>query len=140
MKKLLIIRYSEPETPDVKKLLGRDTVRAIKCWLSHKGYLKALNTLEAVADDIGVSPGCLSCFFRVAMKKPFLSWRKELRIEEAMHLLDDNPDLPISMAGSLVGIEDKSNFKRQFKEVAGISPAEYRDKKGKNARIILSKY
>jgi transcriptional regulator GlxA family with amidase domain len=57
-----------------------------------------------------------------------MSWRKDLRIREARHLLLDYPDLPVSVIGEMAGIVDKSNFKRQFCQATGMTPRRWREK------------
>lgn len=68
----------------------------------------------------------LSLFFRIQTGKNFLKWRKERRIEEAKKLLLEDRDIPTLIIGEAVGICDKSNFRRQFKEITGFTPAEWR--------------
>ena len=45
-----------------------------------------------------------------------------------MDLLLAYPGLPVSLVGEMVGIADKSNFKRQFADLAGMSPREWRER------------
>ena len=53
---------------------------------------------------------------------------KELRIMEAQQLLLDYPELPVATVGQMVGIDDKTNFKRQFEQIVGMSPRAWREK------------
>ena len=60
--------------------------------------------------------------------KNFLQWRKEIRIDEAKRLLVKDKTIPTAIIGEEVGISDKSNFKRQFREITGCTPAQWRSK------------
>ena len=51
---------------------------------------------------------------------------QEIAIEEAKKLLLEDRDIPTLIIGEAVGICDKSNFRRQFKEITGCTPAEWR--------------
>ena len=80
-----------------------------------------------VAADIGVPADQLSIYIRVHKYKSVLNWRKELRIQEAREMLLSYPELPISVIGEMVGIDDKTNFKRQFRQVMGTRPRDWRE-------------
>lgn len=100
----------------------------VEAWLQEKGYLRPLVTIEEIAEDIGVEPDQLSAYLHRKNGKNVLSWRKCLRIEEAKRLLLDDPDLSIAAIARRIGIEDKSNFKRQFTEMVGMSPQQWRER------------
>ena len=99
---------------------------AVEDWLQAKGYLRPLSTAEAVAGDIGIPVAQLRLYIRFHYLKPLLSWRKDLRIEEAKRLLLAYPELPFATVGEMAGFQDKSNFRRQFKETVRMSPREWR--------------
>ena len=110
-----------------KMLFGR-IGKAVERWVWEKGYTKPLSTVSEVAADIGIPSDQLNIFVRLHMRTTVLSWRKTLRIREACRLLRAFPDLPLSTVGEMVGIDDKSNFKRQFAEEVGMSPRAWREK------------
>ena len=100
---------------------------AVEGWVLAKGYTRPLATAEEIAADIGIPADELSRYIRLLSGKPLLTWRKELRILEAQRLLRDYPEMPVSMIGEMVGIEDKSNFRKQFTEVVGMTPRQWRE-------------
>lgn len=59
----------------------------------------------------------------------FRTWRTRLRIEEAKKQLIAEPDTPFSVIARRVGINDRSNFSRLFREQTGMLPSEYRASK-----------
>ena len=103
---------------------------AVDEWKKTRGYLKPIAGVTEIAADIGVPPDQLSIWVRIHTGKTLLGWRKELRIEAAKRLLLEFPDLPVSTVGLMVGIDDKSNFKRQFTEVVRLTPRQWRERHG----------
>ena len=101
---------------------------AVEAWVQDKSYLKYLPTLDEMAADIGIPSDQLCSYIHMNMRQPVLGWRKELRISEAKELLLSHPDLPLSVVAEMVGIPDKSNFKRQFADLVGMSPREWRER------------
>lgn len=95
-------------------------------WVGERKYTNPDCTLEDVAEDIGVSPLQLAYYFRIVLGQSFQTWRKYLRIRDAQVLIAQNPEKSIASIGYSVGITDKSNFRRQFLEVTGMTPMEYR--------------
>ncbi len=104
---------------------------AVEAWVRDKGFMKDLSGVHAIAADIGVRQDLLCRYIRAKSGKPLLVWRKELRIMEAQQLLLDYPELPVATVGQMVGIDDKSNFRRQFTEQVGMSPREWRERGGR---------
>lgn len=99
---------------------------AVEAWVREKGYHKPLATVEEIAADIGVPPEQLGPCIRVLAGQSLLSWRKTLRIEDAKVLLTEHPELPVATVARMVGIDDKSNFRKQFTEETGMSPRAWR--------------
>ncbi|MBO7603385.1 MAG: helix-turn-helix transcriptional regulator [Bacteroidales bacterium] len=122
----LVARHAIPSILSNKKsVLKADTILKLDKWIREKRWAEDL-TMQEIADDLQISREDLSLFFRIQTGKNFLKWRKERRIEEAKKLLLEDRDIPTLIIGEAVGICDKSNFRRQFKEITGCTPAEWR--------------
>ena len=104
------------------------TVQIMATWLTDKEWTEDLS-FDEVSRKLGISKQQISLYSRWFHHKPFLSWRRELRIEEAKSRLLDNINIPASLIGVSVGIPDKSNFRRQFKETTGLTPVQWRESK-----------
>ena len=130
MKKLIWKKLWRPASDAVQKEWDVRTGEAVEKWVREKGYLKPLATVEDVAADIGVLPDRLTVWCRIKTGRPVLRWRKELRIGDAKRLLLEFPDLPVATVGQMVGIDDKSNFKRQFTETVRQTPRQWRESHG----------
>ena len=116
--------------PDSKILMLADakTEIGLERWVAQRRYAVPDATLGDVAEEIGVSQVQLSFYFRVILGIRFSTWRKRIRIRDAKILLIQEPDKSLASIGEAVGIADKSDFRRQFREIVGMSPAEYREK------------
>ena len=97
-------------------------------WVEDKGWTENLN-FDQVAARLGVRKMQISLYTHSVYGLSFPGWRKELRIKEAMRLLLEDKSIPTTLIGEAVGISDKSNFRRQFKEIAGCTPLEWRRSK-----------
>ena len=104
--------------------------KAVNAWVAANGFERPLPTVAEIAADMGVPEMQLNRFIRAWYGKTVLSWRKELRIGEAKRLLLSLPDLPVSEIGRMVGVEDKSNFRKQFTELVRMSPRAWREEHG----------
>lgn len=102
-----------------------DTIMKLDKWILEKRWAED-RSMQEIADEMHISREKLSLLFRVRTGKCFLKWRKEQRIEEAKKLLLEDRTVPTLFIGEAVGIADKSNFRRQFKEITGCTPAEWR--------------
>lgn len=87
--------------------------------------------VQDVADALHIHPSYLSEVFRKAYGKPPKKYLNALRMERATQLLKHS-NLPVSMVGKTVGIEDAFQFSAAFKKYYGISPAQYRKKEKKD--------
>ena len=101
---------------------------AFSSWLEEKKYLEVKTESEA-AREMGIAKEQLAYFCSVNMGKPFKQLRKEYRIMEAKRILKQRPGISLESLGEIVGIPDKSNFRRQFIEVSGCTPKEWASSK-----------
>ena len=90
-------------------------------------YRKRLN-MEDLANHACVSPSHLSFLFKRYVGQSFKQTLLNLRINEAMKLLVDNPERQVTHVCDDVGFSDLSFFVRKFKATVGLSPGVYRDK------------
>lgn len=91
-------------------------------------------SIGEVARQVNVSAGYFSLLFKKATGMNFVEYVARLRIEKAKNLLH-NPNFRISEIAFEVGFQSLSQFNRNFKRFAGISPRAYR---ASNAGAALS--
>lgn len=110
----------------IQERLDAKTALALERWVVGKRYCHHHGPVSEVADELGVDSDQLSHYFRHVHGKTFRQWEKELRIAEAQALLSMT-DLSINAVARRVGITDRTNFNRQFVDLAGTSPAAWRE-------------
>jgi len=111
---------SESQSPTDRRL-----TEEFEGWLVNKEYLDADQTMGSLALKWNVAKEEISDYTRLHFGKNFLTFRKELRIKEAKNIIKSRPDLSVRQVGEMVGINDCTNFKRQFCEVTGESIHKY---------------
>ena len=136
MKKLLFNSLRRFKESLAAKAVGeefppqKELIRKFDKWVESKGYFQSEQTMQDVADSLGVSHAELSWVCRRVYGDNFLSLRKRLRLSDACRMLVEDPEMPLSVIGECVGIPDRTNFRRQFYAEFGMSPQEWRDKHG----------
>lgn len=108
-----------------KDALEFQTLIKMDLWTREKRWVDN-QTMDEIAAELGLRKEQLSLYFRKHVGTSFIKWRRELRIKEAQRLLLEDKNTPTAVIGEAVGISDKSYFRRQFKEVTGVSPAIWR--------------
>lgn len=84
-------------------------------------------TLEEVATLANMSLSSFSRYFKSRVNKSFSDFLTEIRIDYACKLLHEET-INISQVGFESGFNTLSNFNKQFKEVTGQTPLQYRKK------------
>ncbi len=82
-------------------------------------------TLHDVAGIACMTPNSFCRYFKRMTNKSFVQFLNEVRIRDASRLLAQE-DLPISEVCDLVGYKSITNFNKQFKQIVGSTPKEYR--------------
>lgn len=118
--------YSARVSNDYRKSVNLKICLSLSEWIAKKGYCNPECSLRSLSNDFGVAEDHLICYFQENYKGGFRRFRTDLRIELAKKLLLSMPDAPFSRIAVLVGILDKTNFRRQFKENVGMTPDMWR--------------
>lgn len=84
-------------------------------------------TLATAAEYIHFNPSYLSKLFCAEMGEPFTRYLMKVRVEKAKEILK-NPVPRIYEVGERVGYSDIKYFTKVFKELEGMTPAEYRER------------
>lgn len=94
-------------------------------------------SIKNIAEYCHCSVSTLSHLFKKNMKISIINYQQQLRIQNAIRLLQDT-DLPIGIIGSMSGYEEQNYFSNVFRKEAGCSPTEFRQKYHEK-RAYLSK-
>ncbi len=87
-------------------------------------------SLNQIAKEVCVSPNYLSTKLKEETGKTYITHLTECRISHAKELLEKT-NLTAKTIGKRVGYPDAIYFTRVFKKQTGMTPAEYRSKRGK---------
>ena len=87
--------------------------------------LAAEITIDALAEQVFLSPSRLAHLFREQVGVSIVRWREDQRIMRAKLLLQTTP-MPVAVIGQQVGYDDQLYFSRVFKKRVGMSPSDYR--------------
>jgi AraC-like DNA-binding protein len=80
----------------------------------------------AVVDETGYSHRRFVALFRRAVGLPPKLYCRALRFQYALRLLVARPPSPLADVALAAGYSDQSHLNREFRELAGVSPREYR--------------
>lgn len=86
-------------------------------------------TLDGLALKLNYNTAYLGRLVRQELGTSFNVLRDQVRIEEAKRLLLETT-IPISEISQLIGLKDKDYFSSKFKRLVGVSPSQYRQKRG----------
>ena len=100
--------------------------------LEDKDYLINDLTLTQVAKKIETSSQLMSEYFNQVEGKSFFQYINELRVKEAMRLIVEEQNLPITEISFKAGFNSKSTFNAYFKKIAGVSPTQWRKRQCKS--------
>ncbi len=94
-----------------------------------KAYYKEINSAQQVADRLGLSRAYLRNLFYEQKGMSTKEYIIKIRLEQACNMLLS--DYAIKTVALSVGYEDQLQFSKIFKKYMGISPTEYRKRKGR---------
>lgn len=118
-----VLLMARPEEPSPKTDKLEKIIEYIDRHLSEK------ITLQNVADYCGISVSTLTKLFQQRMALSFHQYLTRRRMVAAVPLL--LTDVPLESICQQVGYSDYSSFYRAFKQIFGVSPREFRRKRGK---------
>ncbi|MCH4165003.1 MAG: AraC family transcriptional regulator [Lentilactobacillus diolivorans] len=120
----LIRNHSE----NAKMLTGKSNEKYISNIIQYIRNNRASVNLSMVAQHFQLSEGYLSRYIKRETGFSFSSLLRDLKMREAARLLVSS-DISIEEIVDQVGYTDISHFYRNFKQIYGMTPAEYRERK-----------
>lgn len=96
--------------------------------LVHDRFLERLRIVD-VAQAVAVHPSHLARTFREHFGVPLGTYIRRLRIEWAIHQVEETED-PLSGIAARGGFADQSHLTREFRRRTGLTPALYRELRG----------
>lgn len=89
-----------------------------------ENYAQPLS-MQSVCDAVGISQTYLSRLFRQYSDTTFNNYLTRCRMEAAMKLLREKPELLLRDVAACVGYEDSSYFTKVFHQYTGQTPSQY---------------
>lgn len=103
-----------------------DLVKNVSNYVQH--HLSEAITTDQVADSLFLSRQHLSRRFTQEAGIPLAAFIRNEKAEEAKRLLRYT-DRPVSAIAAYLGFSSQGHFSKVFKEITGMTPGEYREKK-----------
>ena len=125
------VRRTKAEEQSHKEDEATRIEKALKIWVAKKRYCEYDKSRDEIAAELNTTKEALHQHFVTRKGIDFMTWRTELRIEEAKRMLIENKDFSINIVGEMSGFSDRSNFHRQFVKLVGCSPKQWRESDGK---------
>ena len=82
-------------------------------------------SMQSVCDEIGISQTYLSRLFRKYSDTTFNAFLTRCRMEAAIRLLQEKPDLLLRDVAACVGYDDSSYFTKVFHQYTGKAPSQF---------------
>lgn len=111
-------------------------VRDLQNWL--RGHYVESSPVDAMTRRSGLSPSSLKRRFKRATGYSPLDYVQRLRVEEAKRRLERSDD-PIDVICWSIGYEEAPFFRRLFRRLTRLTPADYRRRVRRGARAELSR-
>ncbi len=122
--------HEKESAPPLSKEDKQLTERLRK-WVEQKKYRNCNKTIDDILCELGTTRPKLNEYMNSRYGMSFRAWRNSLRIEEAKCLLVES-DMPVANIYHAVGYTDRSNFHREFTDIVGMTPIQYRNKLKQN--------
>lgn len=86
--------------------------------------------LERLAETVGMNASYLSRLFKSKTSMTITDYLIQTRIDKAKQFLTDHPHLKNYEISHLVGYSDPVYFNKLFKKIVGVTPKDYKEKRG----------
>lgn len=93
---------------------------------TERPFLQSDFSLPQLADRLKLSVHIVSQVINDGLRKSFFEMTAEYRINAAIQLLRDQPNIKIEEIAEQVGYNSKSSFNTTFKKITGKTPSEFR--------------
>lgn len=105
-----------------------ERLEVVLAWLENNAADSEMRQAEA-AEKVHMSPAAFCRFFRMSTGRPFHRYVNEVRVARACGSLLGNQHSIADIAFK-AGFGNLANFNRRFREIAGMTPREYRRSQG----------
>ena len=128
MKGVSPANYRKNHQPIAERMVYPLFIDAKIMYYIHKHYAENI-TMQETAKVFHYNENYLSDLLKAQTGQSFVELLHEIRIYHAADLLLSS-DLPVGQVGFQVGFNSAETFQRVFKKLRGVSPGEYRKRRG----------
>jgi AraC-like DNA-binding protein len=121
-----VVYYATEPKIEEKKLKKSSWEFYKKTIIERKLYLQEGLTIVELAEILHVSRNTLSFLINNEENLSFNRWINQLRIEEAISLMNNNPEYSFFDIALRIGYSEHSNFSREFKVITGKTPSSWK--------------
>lgn len=89
-----------------------------------ENYVRPLS-MQSVCEEMGISQAYLSRLFRKYSDTTFNAYLTRCRMEAAVRLIQERPNLLLRDVAACVGYDDSSYFAKVFRQYTGKKPSQY---------------
>lgn len=107
-------------------------------WVLFREYWKDNDSPSVLAERMDITGDELSGFIRDSFAEKYMTIRRELRIGDACEIMLEHPEVPIHLVGKMVGISDKSDFRKAFVTEKGCTPSLWKKYGGRMGLMRIS--
>ncbi|MCR5003760.1 MAG: helix-turn-helix domain-containing protein [Bacteroidales bacterium] len=98
----------------------------IEEWILSKGYRDSIPCHE-LSFRLHIDAETLNYYFKEYWRMTFRELRCHLRVLEAKDIMVRKPEIPITSVAQMVGIRDRSDFRKAFLRHSGMTPLQWKD-------------
>ena len=110
----------------------QDIIQSVRRYIQ-KNYSSDIS-LEMLSRKMFISPSYLSYLFKNVTGESYSDYLKNIRLNRAKELLEQNSDLKVFEVCYMVGYKEYKYFSQQFKKAFGTNPTELRKATGRGTR------
>lgn len=127
---MLMLRERSPERTVHRGAIHEQRMKLMVAWIGEH-YAESV-TVERIADSAGICVReCQRMFTGILDQSP-MQYLARVRVAAAAEALTAN-DAPIAQIGRTCGLGAPAHFSRQFKQITGMTPRDYRKRYGTNS-------
>jgi AraC-like DNA-binding protein len=120
--------YSKPRIIPVSKEILEDVLLKLNAFEQQKGYMSPHINLNSLSKDLNTNSSYLSKIINHTKGKPFKNYLNDLRIENALEELKNNPQnkkFTIQAIAFDFGFKSAESFSKKFKSAYGLYTSKF---------------
>ncbi|NMO94909.1 response regulator transcription factor [Paenibacillus lemnae] len=111
--------------PDVPVNSSRnENIPLMKAYIE-MNYMKNIS-MPDIAEQLNLHPSYAGHLFKKETGNSFVRYLNQVRVDKAKQLLESTQNMPLDKIAKCVGYDNSRTFYKVFRQMAGVTPGEYR--------------